>query len=151
MTYDPEKSIDAALRHIGQAQPAEHLEDRILARLQSESRQNNPRHDLRGGFLGFLGTPRLAFATAATLACAAIVAGSVQHSRQRILPASGIHLPAPGGGLGAASSAHIATQPVIAPVHAHARSERKAANGRGVVSRDAHKPTGVAVPDPQKP
>ena len=147
MTYDPEKDIDAALRHVGQAQPAEHFEDRILARLQSESRQ----HDLRGGFFGFLGAPRLAFAAAATLACAAIVAGSVQHSRQHMLPASGIHLPAPGSGLGSASSAHIATQPVIAPAHAHARSERKTANGRGVVSRNAHKPTGVVVPEPQKP
>jgi hypothetical protein len=104
---------------------------------------------------------RIALAsTALVLACIAIIMISVQHSRlSHGLPGTGVHLAAPAGGLGAASSTHLAPQPVLAPSHARARSERKAENGRATVSRNAHKPKGVAVPDsavpestdPQKP
>lgn len=157
MTPDVNNKIDASLRLLAQARPAGGFEQRIHARLQQQFRRA-PK-----GFIAniiatmnsFFYSQRLAFTTtAAALACVAIVIGSVQHSHQRTLPATGVHLSAPGSGLGAASSTHISPQPVIAPEHTRSRSERKATGGRATVSRDAHKPSGVAVPDstePQKP
>lgn len=155
------KKIDAALRILGHTQPSGDFEQRIHARLNRESaraRQHTYK-DLIAKIGEFFFVQRLALtATAAALACVAIVVGSVQHSHQRILPAAGVHLVVPisgsGSGLGAASGTHISPQPVLAPQHARSRSERKAAGGRATVSRNAHKPSGVAVPestDPQKP
>lgn len=139
-----EKKIDATLRLFAHAQPPENFEQRIHARLQREP----ARADLANRLRHFFFAQRVVFATAgAALACCAIVIGSVQHSRQRTFPNTGVHLSAPGSGLGAASGARIAPQPVVVPEHARARSERKATGGRAVVSRDAHKPKGVAVPD----
>ncbi|QNI30710.1 hypothetical protein H7849_16445 [Alloacidobacterium dinghuense] len=149
---DVERQIDAALHHLlAQAQAPANLEHRIHARLLREAEQHRGFAVRFGAFV----SQRIVFASvAAALACIAIVIGSVQHSHQRVIPATGVHLPVPGNGLGAASGARIAPQPVAVPERgAHSRSERKA-TGRATVSRDAHKPKGVAVPqstEPEKP
>jgi hypothetical protein len=151
--HTSENKIDAALQLLGRAHPADDFEQRLRLRLHQESFR--PKKNFFAATSDFFLAQRLAFAaTAATLACAAMIVGSIQHSHQRILPNSGVHLSAPESGLGAASSTHISPQPVIAPEHGRSRSERKAAGGRATVSRNAHKPSGVAVPasaDPQKP
>lgn len=146
-----QKKIDATLRLFSHAQPPENLEQRVHERLQHES--------ARKKFIDRLGhfffAQRIIFASAgAALACCAIVIGSVQHSRQRAFPNTGVHVSAPGNGLGAASSTHIAPQPIAVPEHQHARSERKTTGGRATVLRDTHKPKGVVVPEstqPEKP
>jgi hypothetical protein len=146
-----EKKIDATLRLFAQAQPPANLEQRIHARLHRGPAHTNLADRLGSFFLA----QRLIFASAAAaVACCAIVIGSVQHSRQRTFPATGVHISAPGSGLGAASGTRIAPQPVPAPENAHSRSERTATGGRATVSRDTHKPKGVAVPEstqPEKP
>jgi hypothetical protein len=148
-----DKQIDAALRLFAHLQPPANLEQRIHARLQREPASTHKNFADRFGRFFF--AQRIVFASAAAaLACCAIVIGSVQHSRQRTFPATGVHVSAPGSGLGAASGARIAPQPVPLPEHAHSRSERKATGGRATVSRDTHKPKGVAVPEstqPEKP
>ncbi len=148
-----DKKIDAALRLFSHAQPPANLEQRVHARLHREAAQDH--RNFAGRLGAFFEAQRILFASAAAaLACCAIVIGSVQHSHQRALPVTGIHVPAPGSGLGAASGTRIAPQPVQVPEHARSRSERKAAGGRATVSRDTHKPKGVAVPEsatPEKP
>jgi hypothetical protein len=135
------RRIDLALQRLGSADPARGLEGRISARLAREEAASlrAPRS---------FSLPRFAFATmAAAVACVAIIAGSVNHSR-RILPtAPGIQLPAgPSSGLGAASAAHVATRPVAPSPNERPRSMRKTVNGRAVISPEAQKPAGVAVP-----
>lgn len=146
-----DKKIDATLRLFSRAQPPENLEQRVHERLR-----RGPAHAKFADRLGhFFFAQRIVFASAgAALACCAIVIGSVQYSHQRAFPSTGVHVSAPGSGLGAASSTHIAPQPVVVPEHEHARSERKATGGRATVSRDVHKPKGVTVPEstqPEKP
>ncbi|HYK34752.1 hypothetical protein [Alloacidobacterium sp.] len=146
-----DKKIDAALRIFAHTQPPVNLEQRVHARLQLKP--------VRVKFANKLGSfffaQRVVFASAgAALACCAIVIGSVQHSHQHTFPNTVMHVSAPGSGLGAASEAHIAPQPVAVPDGTHSRSERKATRGRATVSRDAHKPKGVTVPEatqPEKP
>ncbi|HEX3436897.1 MAG TPA: hypothetical protein VHT24_09020 [Pseudacidobacterium sp.] len=157
MKRDAGRKIDAALHRLAQVQPEPGLEGRIRARLDQESARirKSPSARLRKFFF----EQRIAFAAAsAAVGCVVIVIGSVQHSRQKALegamPASGIHLAAPESGVGAASGTHISPQPIAAPEHGRARSERSATSGRATVSKDAHKPSGVAVPEspePQKP
>jgi hypothetical protein len=148
-----EKQMDATLRLFAQAQTPAGLEQRIHARLHQQSAHAQRSIAARWG--SFLFGQRIIFASAAaSLGCVLIVMSSVQHSHQRVLPASGVHLPAPGSGIGAASSTHIAPEPIMAPEHARSRSERKATGGRATVSRNTHKPKGVAVPEstePEKP
>lgn len=151
MNQQVDKKIDAALHRMRQTQPRDGFEQRLRVQLEAKASEVSPR-----GWRGFFFAQRVAFvAVAAVVGCVAIVIGSVQHSHQRLLPATGVHLSGgPGSGLGAASSTHISPQPVEAPQHTRSRSERKANGGRATVSRDAHKPSGVAVPDstaPQKP
>lgn len=149
--YNTEKKIDATLRLFAHAQPPENLEQRVHARLQ-----RGPERVKFANRLGsFFFAQRVLFASAgAMLTCCAIVIGSVQHSHQRTFPNTGVHMSAPGSGLGTASGARIAPQPLVVPEHAHSRSERKAGGGRATISRDTHKPRGVAVPEstqPEKP
>src|ERR1700742_1289489 len=129
-----ENKIDAALHLLGHAQPAKDFEQRLRMRLQKgvHTKKRFP-----ATLSEFFLTQRLTFAaTAAARACAAMIIGSVQHSHQRTLPNSGVHLSAPESGLGAASSTHISPQPVVAPEHGRSRSERKAAGGRATVQRN---------------
>jgi hypothetical protein len=133
--------IDLALQRLGSADPPPGMEDRIHARLARHEAVSfrSPRT---------FSLPRFAFATmAGVVACAAIIAGSINHSH-RILPtAPGIQLPAgSSSGLGAASAAHVATKPVAPSPNERPRSMRKTVNGRAVISPEAQRPTGVAVP-----
>jgi hypothetical protein len=133
--------IDQVLRQLGSATPVAGIEDRIAARLaRAEAEPSRLRR--------YFGLPRFAFVTAAgALACAAIVVSSVSHSH-RILPTvPGIQLPAgASSGLGAASAAHMATKPVAPSPNERPRSMRKTVNGRAVITPEAQRPAGVAVP-----
>jgi len=133
--------IGRALRRLGSAAPREGIEARIAARLEEAAREKAP---------GFFNLPRLAamFAVAGTL-CAVIVAGSVTHSH-RILPvAPGVQLPGISQpGVGAASAARVAPQPVKVPPKERPRSVLKTEKGRAVISPDAKKHGGVAAPKP---
>jgi hypothetical protein len=141
--------IDLALQRLGSVDPIPGMEDRIHTRLarQEAASFRAPRS---------FSLPRFAFASmAGAVACVAIIAGSVSHSH-RILPtAPGIQLPAgSSSGLGAASAAHVATRPVAPAANERPRSMRKTVNGRAVISPEAQKPAGIAVPKnpaPQSP
>lgn len=151
--HNSDKKIDTALRLLGHTRPPDDFEQRLRSALNKEALR--PRKDLIARAGDFLFARRFVFAApAVAAACVLIVIGSVQHSHQRTLLNTGVHVSAPGSGLGAASSTHISPQPVAAPEHGRSRSQRKAAGGRATVLRNAHKPAGVAVPDstsPQKP
>jgi negative regulator of sigma E activity len=152
-----DKKIDATLRLLAQARPMEDFEQRLRLRLSQEAARSG--NDFPKSFIArvsdFFMAERLAFAApAVALACIAMIVGSIQHSRQHLMPGTGVHLAAPNAGLGAASSTHLTSQPVIAPEHGRSRSEKKAVSGRATVSRNVHKPAGVAVPsstEPEKP
>lgn len=134
------EQIDSTLRVLGSAVPAPGMEERILFRLANANAHAKPQR--------LFTFPQLAVGVAATLLGGTIIiVGSVTHSR-RILPvAPGIHLPAATEtGVGAASAAHVATHPVTALPAARPRSVRKTVNGRAVISPEAKKHNGLAVP-----
>ncbi len=144
--YD--QRIDRVLRHLGSVQPAAGIEDRISARLaQEHSRARNR----KATHARFFAVPHYAArfalgAAVAALACFAIVAGSVNHSR-RIQPmAPGIGLHPTSSGMGAAGAAHPANQPVTPPPSGRPRSVRQLPEGRAVISPQTQKANGVAVP-----
>jgi hypothetical protein len=115
------------------------MEERILARVVRTGAPQRPR---------FFHFSYLAFGmSAAAVASAVIVVGSVSHSRHILPIAPGLHLPATAQpGVGAASAAHVAPQPVTSLPQDRPRSVRKTANGRAVISSQAKRPTGIAVP-----
>lgn len=137
-TYDDR--IGRALRVLGSAEPAVGMESRILAGLaQAEATSRTPR---------FFSMPQfvMMFAAAGTV-CAVIVAGSVTHSHHILPIAPGLHLPGESQpGVGAASAARVAPQPVTASPKDRPRSVRKTVNGRAVISPAAKKHAGVPVP-----
>jgi hypothetical protein len=140
MKENYDEQIDRTLRALGSVTPVAGMEERILVRLaQAKARNKAPR---------FLGLPQLAFGmVAAAMASAIIVVGSVSHSRHILPVAPGLHIPtASRPGVGAASAAHIAPQPVTSLPQDRPRSVRKTVTGRAVVSPHAKKPNGVAVP-----
>ncbi|HEX3470839.1 MAG TPA: hypothetical protein VHT28_06590 [Silvibacterium sp.] len=145
--YD--QRIDRTLRQLGSVTPAAGIEDRIRARLAHEESKARARGANRGRFFAI---PRFAIGvTAGALACVAIIAGSVNHSR-RILPTvPGVVLPAGSSGVGAASAAHVANQPVSPPPQGRARSVRQTVGGRAVISPETQKPAGVTVPRTPSP
>jgi len=151
--YDEQQNhdqrIDRTLRRLGSVTPAAGIEDRISARLARERSKTQGRSASRARFFAL---PRFAIGVASSLvACVAIIAGSVNHSH-RILPTvPGVRLPAGSSGMGAASAAHIANQPVSAPPQGRARSVRQTASGRAVISSQTQKPAGVAVPRTPSP
>lgn len=143
MNENHQNQIDRTLRRLGAASPAKGMEERILAGLSHAEVESQPR---------FFSVPRfaIAFAAAGTV-CAVIVAGSVSHSRHNlpVAPglAPGLHFPGEvQSGVGAASAAHIAAQPVTALPKDRPRSVLKTENGRAVISPDAKRHKGVAVP-----
>jgi len=144
-----DQRIDRTLRRLGSVTPAAGIEDRISARLARERSKTQGRSASRARFFAL---PRFAIGVASSLvACVAIIAGSVNHSH-RILPTvPGVRLPAGSSGMGAASAAHIADQPVSAPPQGRARSVRQTASGRAVISPQTQKPAGVAVPRTPSP
>lgn len=134
------EQIDSTLRTLAAAVPAPGMEERILIRLADTGSQARTHR--------FFTFPQLAVGLTATLlGGAVIIVGSVTHSRHMLPVAPGIHLPAAAQeGVGAASAAHVATHPVTALPAARPRSVRKTVNGRAVISSDAKKHNGLAVP-----
>jgi len=136
-----EEKIDAALGKLGAAMPPLGLEQRVLLRIAEKERQ--PRSAVARWFF----TQRFTLSAAsAVIACAAIVIGSVNHSKQLMLAPPGLQLPAAGGGVGAASAVHVAPQPVTPAPNGRARSTHSTINGRARVSPETQKPSGVGVP-----
>lgn len=135
-----DRKIDAALGKLGAAIPPLGFEQRVLVRIAEKERQ--PGSAISRWFF----TQRFTLgAASAVIACAAIVVGSVNHSKQMIAAPPGLQLPAATGGVGAASAVHVAPQPVTPAPNGRARSTHSA-NGRAHISPDAQKPSGVAVP-----
>ncbi|MGH9587792.1 MAG: hypothetical protein ACRD3F_12625 [Acidobacteriaceae bacterium] len=134
--------IDRALRVLGSAEPDAGMEDRIHAGLaRAEARSKTPR---------FFRMPQLVvmFAAAGTV-CVVIVAGSVAHSHHLLPVAPGLHLPGESqAGVGAASAARVAAQPVAASPKGRPRSVRKTVDGRAIISPEAKKKAGLPVPKP---
>lgn len=134
--------IGRALRALGSVEPASGMESRILAELA--------RAEVKSGASRFFSMPRVVvmFAAAGTV-CAVIVAGSVTYSHHILPIAPGLHLPGESqSGVGAASAARVAPQPVTASPNDRPRSVRKTVNGRAVISPEAKKHAGVPVPKP---
>ena len=139
-----QNQIDRTLRLLGSASPAPGMEDRILTGLARAEAGSEPTRFFR--FPQFA----VAFATAGTV-CAFIVAGSVSHSHHNlpVAPglAPGLHFPGEAQpGVGAASAAHVAAQPVTALPKDRPRSVLKTENGRAVISPNAKKHDGITVP-----
>lgn len=140
MKENYEEQIDRTLRLLGSANPSPGMEDRILVSIaRARSRSKTQR---------FLSLPQLAFGmSAAVIGSAIIVVGSVSHSRHMLPVAPGLHLPTGAQpGIGTASAPHVAPQPVPSLPQDRPRSVRKTLNGRAVISPDAKKQSGVAVP-----
>lgn len=140
MNKNFDQRIDRTLHLLGSAAPVAGMEKRIIARLaQADAKKNTTR---------FFKLPQLAFGmAAAAMAGALIVAGSVSHSRHILPVAPGLHLPSGAQpGVGAASGARVAPQPVTSLPQDRPRSVRQAVNGRAVISSHAKKPAGIAVP-----
>jgi hypothetical protein len=133
-----DEKINRTLRAVGSATPVAGMEDRIQRRLASA----NARQRASRAASGFFRLSQIAFGmAAAVIACAVIIAGSVSHSRHMQPVAPGLHLPTVSEpGLGAASAAHIASQPVTSLPQDRPRSVRKTTNGRAVISPDTKKP-----------
>jgi hypothetical protein len=143
--------IDQTLRVLGSVEPASGIEGRITSRLAHERSKAAIASGGRLFTMPRFSMPRFAFGAAAAVACVAIVAGSVSHSR-RILPTApgaGLRLPEGSSGIGAASAAHVATQPV-SPA-GPGRSVRQLPGGRAVISPQAQRHAGVAVPKTPSP
>lgn len=140
MKENYDEQIDRTLRLLGSANPSAGMEDRILVSIAQARLTNKPQR--------FFSLPQLAFGmSAAVMSSAIIVIGSVSHSRHMLPVAPGLHLPtAAQPGVGAASAAHVAAQPVTSLPQDRPRSVRKMVNGRAVISPDAKKQPGVAVP-----
>ena len=140
MKEDFDEQIDRTLRMLGSVSPSAGIEERILREIARANTSNKT--------TGFFRLPQLGFAlVAAGMASALIVVGSVSHSRHILPVAPGIHLPVGvQPGVGAASAAHVASQPVTSLPHDRPRSVRKTQNGRAVISPHAKKPNGVTVP-----
>jgi hypothetical protein len=140
MKENYDEQIDRTLRLLGSANPSPGMEDRILVSIAQARLTTKPQR--------FFGLPQLAFGmSAAVIASAIIVVGSVSHSRHMLPVAPGLHLPtAAQPGVGAASAAHVAAQPVTSLPQDRPRSVRKTVNGRAVISPDAKKQSGIAVP-----
>jgi len=149
--YD--RRIDQALRRLGSVEPTTGIEDRISARLAQEHAR--ARYG-KAGPARLFAVPRFAArlalsASAAALACVAIVVGSVNHSRriQPTLPGFGSHQSS--SGVGPAGAAHPANQPVTPPPAGRPRSVRQLPEGRAVISPQTQKRAGVAVPKTPSP
>lgn len=146
-----EARIDAALRHISASTPSPGLEGRVLnrlaaARLQVETAPSTSRRLPRAL------APLLGCAFAGIM-CAAIVGGTISHSRRYHHGAVSAPpvLQLPGTGVGAASAVHQAapaSAPVPAGPAARGRSSHRAAQGRARIAPQARRAPGVAVPAP---
>jgi hypothetical protein len=144
--YD--QRIDRALRRLGSVEPAAGIEDRISARLAQEHSKARSGKTTSARFfpVPHYATRFALGAAAAALACFAIVAGSVNHSRRMQPTAPGIGLHPTPSGMGTAGAVHPANQPVTPPPSGRPRSVRQLPEGRAVISPQTQKANGVAVP-----
>jgi len=143
-----DRQIDEALRRLGSVTLPTGIEDRIKTRVAQAQRVESASAP-RGRFFVI---PRFAFgAAAAALACAAIVVGSVNHSRriQPVLP--GIIASPSSGAVGSAGAARPANHPIEPSPAGRPRSVRRLSTGRAVISPQSQKPAGVAVPRSPSP
>jgi hypothetical protein len=146
--------IDAALRELGTATPEPGLEGRVLTRLAAARMQSGAGSSAKIVWWRRLRRPVMPLMgfTCAGLLCAAIVAGSVSHSRHNQtgpVPPPAIQMP--GTGVGAASAMHPAapaSTPVPAGTSSRGRSSRHNNKGRARITPQAHKAPGVALPAP---
>lgn len=140
-----DERIDEALRSVGSAGPEPGIEGRILTRLAAQRIAEVPPLGWRR-----YSSPVLGFA-AASLICAVIVGGSVEHSPTTPAGPAPPVLSLPGQGVGAASAVHPAA-PVSTPLpvssHDLGRSAHSLAHGRARIAPHAHKARGVVVPAP---
>ncbi|HTV04154.1 MAG TPA: hypothetical protein VME86_02215 [Acidobacteriaceae bacterium] len=138
MKENYDEQIDRTLRMLGTVEPAAGMEERIIARLEYASEERK----------GLFRMPQLVFGlAAAAVGCAVIVVGSVNHSHHILPVAPGLQVPGiTEPGIGAASGARVAPQPVTALPQDRPRSVREESNGRAVISPTAKKRAGVAVP-----
>lgn len=140
MKENHDEQVDRTLRALGSVRPAFGFENRILARISPVIADHRESRLFRFRQFAF-------GLSVAGIAGAAIVMGSVSHSRHLLPVAPGFHLPkAVQPGVGAASAAHVAPQPVASLPQDRPRSVRKTVNGRAVISEHTQKPAGVAVP-----
>ncbi len=145
--HDPR--INQVLRQLGAVAPRPGIEDRIMARLAQQQSQTEADNRRRAYFFGM---PRFAFGVAAgTLACAAIIAGSISHSH-RIQPSlPGILSQPAASGVGSAGAERPANRPVEPSPNGRPRSVRRMNEGRAVISPESQKRAGVAVPRTPSP
>jgi hypothetical protein len=139
-----DRLIDQVLRRIGSTLPPEGMEDRITGRL---IRERSRAQVAPSGRWLFFGIPRVAFgAAAAAIGSFAIIIGSVHHSHsiQPMLP--GVEPHSSSAGIGSAGAARPADRPVTPSPAGRPRSVRRLPEGRAVISPQAQKPAGVAVP-----
>jgi hypothetical protein len=134
------KMINETLHAIGNVTPHEGIEGRIAIGIAHARQEDHAKRRPSWSRM-------LWIAASSGIACAAIVTGSVYHSRSP-LPASpngDIRLGAPSGGMGAASAAHLATQEVTPS--GRPRAARKGSEGRATVKSGTQKHAGVSVPE----
>jgi hypothetical protein len=141
--YDPQ--IDATLRFLGAAQPPAGLSDRVASRMANERYSARARWASSWRFPLIL---RFAASGLAASACAvAIVIGTVQQSNRIAVAPPAVRTPA-SGGIGAAGAEHVPTKATPQAGGVSGRNVRRTRHGRAVVSADAHKAPGVALPKP---
>jgi hypothetical protein len=141
--YDSQ--IDATLRLFGDAQPPAGLNDRVSSRVAREWQRTSYHRATRR----FPFSLRLAISGMAATACAAaVVIGTVQHSNRIVVLPPPVHMQSPGGGIGAAGAEHVSTRITPQPSEVRGRNAGRSRHGRAIVSPDAHKAPGVALPKP---
>ncbi len=133
--------IDRALHQLGSVQPRDGINNRILYRLRQAESAPAPR--------AIAPWPRLAVASlAGACLCAAIVIGSVQHSRAVAAQNHPVLLILQQqSGVATASSTRIAAHPVIAP-KGGGRSDEHIGQGRATVKPGTHIHGGDGIPVP---
>jgi hypothetical protein len=122
--------IDAALSAYGRAVPAPGLESRVATRIAAAPRRSFRK---RGGF-GLLIWQRLSCGALAAAAGAAMVVGTVRHSRPAPLPQAA--RAAQSGGASAAGAVHIPTRAIPQSAALDPASPRSAPRSRATVSRN---------------
>lgn len=143
---DHSQLLDETLRAIGKVTPREGLEGRVAIRLAHVRNEAGAPTVHRS----FSWSRLVVAASSCAVVCAAIIAGSVHHSRANLpaAPNGDIRLMMPSGGMGAASAAHLATQEVTPTGRPRAvrKSPDKSTDGRAVIAPDAKRRAGEAVP-----
>ena len=134
-----QSQIDAALQHLGSAQPPSGLERRVIDRLHAPRRGATAVHFVS------------AAAIAASMAIAAValapslrdLRGDASAGPVSLLPRAAAH---PTGNFGAASAVHLPTVPVRVQPTPLSQGRGRARSARTILPSGARLPHGVAVP-----